>query len=283
MTLEGAGALALEGIPDDAVEVIVTGEEEAARGGEGDGADTAEDALVGVGHELTVGTDIEETAGGIVGAGTEGVAVGEEVDGVDIALVALEGLCALVGTDIPVLGGGVASARDEGVLVGRDGDAHHVAAVVLELGDLGAGLDIPEDAGHITGAGEDLLVAEEADAADVAGVGDELAAHADGDVAGAEVVHGADVVETTAGDERAGGGVAAGHNPGGAEGDGVDLVGAETVPHEKLAVLGGGHEVVAVGRPVHGVDLGQVTLQGTAHLDLIGVGCNGDVTSHVLD
>ena len=42
----------------------------------------------------------------------------------------------------------------------------------------------------------------------------------------------------------------------------MNLVGGVGIPNNKLAVLRGGDKVSAVGRPVHGVDLGQMTLEG---------------------
>lgn len=41
------------------------------------------------------------------------------------------------------------------------------------------------------------------------------------------------------------------------------LVGGVSVPDNELAVLGGRDDVPVVGRPVHGVDLGEMTLEGT--------------------
>ena len=52
-----------------------------------------------------------------------------------------------------------------------------------------------------------------------------------------KVVDGANVVETTAGDEVARGGVCAGHDPARTKGDSVDLVGGVGIPDDKLAVL----------------------------------------------
>lgn len=42
----------------------------------------------------------------------------------------------------------------------------------------------------------------------------------------------------------------------------MDFVSSVGIPDDELAVLRRGNEVSAVCRPVHGVDLGQVTLQG---------------------
>lgn len=70
-----------ERVPDVAVEVIVTRQQEAPALGEGDGGDPADDVVVGVGHELLVRAEVEQPAGGVVGAGGKGVAVGEELEG----------------------------------------------------------------------------------------------------------------------------------------------------------------------------------------------------------
>lgn len=195
----------------------------------------------------------------------------------------LEGLDALAGSDIPVLCSSVAGATHERVFIGGDRDAHDIAAVVRELRDLAAALDIPEDAGHVTAGREDLGIVDEPAAADVPRVPRELSVRLDGDVAGAEVIDGAHVVETAARDKDAGGRVGAGHNPGRAEGDGVDLVGGHAVPHDELAVLGGAHEMVGIGGPVHGVDLRKMPLESATDLDLVVLGERGDVTSNILN
>lgn len=189
--------------------------------------------------ELAVGTNVKQSAGGIVGTSDKRVAVGEELDGVDVGLVAGKSLDGLAGADIPELGESVAGTGDEGVLVGRvEADAHDVAEVVGKLGDALAGLNVPLDTGHVARGGEDGAVVDEATAGEVAGVAGELAGDARRAVALLiEVVYGADVVETTAGDKVARGGIGAGHDPRGAEGDGVDLVGGVGIPDDELAVL----------------------------------------------
>lgn len=55
-----------ERIPDVAVEVVVAGEQEAPALGERHGGDPAYDVVVGVGHELLVRTEVEQSAGGVV-------------------------------------------------------------------------------------------------------------------------------------------------------------------------------------------------------------------------
>lgn len=62
MTCENTNALTAEGVPDVASPVVVTTEEDAARDGECDGGDTAKDIVVSEDVELTVSTDIEQTA-----------------------------------------------------------------------------------------------------------------------------------------------------------------------------------------------------------------------------
>ena len=66
----------------------------------------------------------------------------------------------------------------------------------------------------------------------------QLAAHADVALAGLQVVDGADVVQASAGDIVPRGGVGAGHHPGGAQGDGVDL--ADTPGEDHRTSVGGG-------------------------------------------
>lgn len=121
-----------------------------------------------VGVKLAVGTDIEQTAGSVVGTSTEGVAVGEELNGIDVGLVSGERLDGLAGTDIPQFGESVACTGNEDVLVGRvDADRHHVTQVVGELGDLGTRLNIPQHTGHIAGRGNDAAVIDEATAGEI--------------------------------------------------------------------------------------------------------------------
>ena len=51
--------LALECIPDITVVIVVPGKQDSARVGECDRGDTAEDIVVGVGVEFTIGSEIE--------------------------------------------------------------------------------------------------------------------------------------------------------------------------------------------------------------------------------
>ena len=167
-----------------------------------------------VGVEFPVGTDIEETASGVIGTGTEGVSVGEELNGVDIGFVTSKCLDSLTGTNIPEFGESIASTRDEDVLVGGvDADGHDIAKVVCEFGDLGAGFDIPQHTGHVTGRGQNAAIVDETTAGQVTGVARKLARDTGRALTRGKVVNGANVVETTASNIVPTGSVGAGHNP----------------------------------------------------------------------
>ena len=75
------GPLGAHGVPDVAVEVVVSGEEEPAALGEGDAGDAADDVVVRVHGQLLVGADVEQAARGVVGASRERVPVREELWG----------------------------------------------------------------------------------------------------------------------------------------------------------------------------------------------------------
>lgn len=167
------------------------------------------------------------------------MAVREELDGVDVGLVASKGLDGLASANIPELSKGIASTGDEGILVGRvETDAHDVAKVIGKLCDALASLDIPFDTGHVARRCEDAAIIDETAAGEVSGVARQLTGDARGAVALlVEVVYGANVVEATAGDKVTRGSVGTGHYPGGAERDGMDLVGSVSVPNDELAVL----------------------------------------------
>ena len=80
-------------------------------------------------------------------------------------------------------------------------------------------------------------------------------------VASGKVVNGTDVVKTTTSDVVAAGSIGTSHDPRGSERDGVDLVCAVGVPDDKLTILRSRDEMPSVGRPVHGVNLGQMPFQ----------------------
>jgi len=128
---------------------VLTGKEEAARLAERDAGDAADDVVVRVHGQLLVGAQVEQAAGGVVGAGGEGQAVGEEGDGVDVRLVAGEGLAAQAVAHVPQLGRRVARAAHERARVGRQRQRHHVARVPRERRALLARLDVPQRAAHI--------------------------------------------------------------------------------------------------------------------------------------
>ena len=166
-------------------------------------------------------------------------------------------------SDIPELGESITSTRDELVVVERvDAQAHNVAKMIGKLVYLGASLEIPEHARHVARGCEDALVADESAAAEVSRVARQFTCHACGTFPCRQVVDGANVIETTAGNVVARGRVGTGHDPRGAKGDGVDLVCCVGIPDDQLAVLRGRDEMAAVRRPVHGVDLGEMALEG---------------------
>jgi len=208
--------LTLERVPDIDFEVIIAGNEEATAEGEIHGGDAAHQLLGTVVHKLAGSADVPQTAGGIVGASAESLGVGEELHGVNVGVVATEGLHALALTDVPQLGCGVASTRHEDVRIRvlGNGHAHDIAVVVVEVGDLVSSLNVPQDAGHITGRSDNLAVSEEAAARQVSSVGVKLTAHANLRLPAAQVVDGANVVETTASNEATGRRVGTGHDPG---------------------------------------------------------------------
>lgn len=189
--------------------------------------------------------------------------VREELNRIDIRLVSSKGLDGLASTDIPQLGKGIAGTRDEGVLVGRvEADAHDISEVIGELDNLAASLNVPLHAGHVTRRGENTPVVDEAAARQVACVAGELAGNPGGAVPVLiEVVDGADVIETTAGNVIAAGRVGARHDPGRAQGDGVDLIGGVSVPDDELAILRSRNQMPSVGRPVHSINLGEMALE----------------------
>lgn len=71
--------LALHGVPDIAVEVIVACKEQAAAEREGHRCDATDDALVGVGSQLLVCPQVKQAAGGVVRACADGLSIGEEL------------------------------------------------------------------------------------------------------------------------------------------------------------------------------------------------------------
>jgi len=264
---EHTDTLAFQGVPDVARPVVITTEEDAARDGERYGGDTAEDVVVRESVQFTVRPNIEQSARSIIRAGSKGIAVREELHSIDVRFVASEGLRCTTAAYIPQLGRGIASTRDEDILVGAEGQAHNVPGVVTELDHPHAGFDIPEHAGHVTRTGDNLPVVDESAATEITGVRAELSSTLDtAPLFAVEVVDGANVIQSTASHEVAGGRVSASHDPARPQGDGVDFVGGISVPDDKFAVLGGGHEVTAVGGPMHRVYFGEMAPERPARL-----------------
>ena len=68
----------LEGVPNVAVVVVVTGKQDSPTGREGDRGDPAEDVVVHERVELPVCSEVEQAAGRVVGSGRERVSVREK-------------------------------------------------------------------------------------------------------------------------------------------------------------------------------------------------------------
>lgn len=71
--------LAFQSVPDVAVEVIVAGQEQSATLGESHGGDAADDVVVAVHHQLLVGTQVKQPAGGIIRACAKCIPIGEKL------------------------------------------------------------------------------------------------------------------------------------------------------------------------------------------------------------
>ena len=91
---------------------------------------------------------------------------------------------------------------------------HDVASMITEFYDSHTSLDVPQHTGHISGASHNLAIVQEAAAAEVSGVCAKLTSALDiVALLGMQVVDGADIVETTAGNEVSGGRISACHDP----------------------------------------------------------------------
>ena len=80
MTCKNTDAFTLKSIPNVTGPVVVSAEEDTARNGEGDRSNTAQDIVMSECVELSVGANVKETAGGIVGTRRKGISIGEESD-----------------------------------------------------------------------------------------------------------------------------------------------------------------------------------------------------------
>lgn len=76
---------------------------------------------------------------------------------------------------------------------------------------------------HVSGGGEDTGIIQEAARGQITGVPLEFLAHPDISFTGLEAVDGADVVQTSAGNKAARGGIGTSHHPARPERDGMDL------------------------------------------------------------
>lgn len=72
-------SVSLHGVPDVAVKVIVTSQQQTAGARESHGGDATDDVVMAVEAELLVCTQVKQPAGGVVGACGEGAAVGKEL------------------------------------------------------------------------------------------------------------------------------------------------------------------------------------------------------------
>lgn len=156
-----------ERIPDVAVEVIVPREEEAPTLGEGDGGDPTYDVVVGVNHELLIRTKVEQPAGGIIRASGKRIAIWKETDGIDVRLVASEGLPAHPFSHIPEFSGSITSTGHKQPGVRSEREAHDVPGVSRERGRLLTRLNVPQSTGGVSRAGNNLIVVQEAAAGQV--------------------------------------------------------------------------------------------------------------------
>lgn len=71
--------IGFEGVPHVAVEVIVAGKQQATAFGKGHRGNAADDVVMRVHHQLLVGTQVKEPAGGIVRARGKRIPIGEEL------------------------------------------------------------------------------------------------------------------------------------------------------------------------------------------------------------
>ena len=145
---------------------------------------------------------------------------------------------------------------------------HNITSVTFKAGLNLSRLDIPQETFVVTRRGQDLGVGNKATARQETVVRAQFPEDLDGDLLGGQIEDRANVVQTTTGNKVTRGRVADSHHPGRTKGDGVDLVGRDSVPNQQLSVLRGGNNVFVIIRPVQSIDLGQVTLQGPTDLHL---------------
>ena len=66
-------------VPDVAVKVIISGQEESATLAEGDASDATDDVVVAVHGQLLIRPDVKHSACGIVTSGGKGITIGEKL------------------------------------------------------------------------------------------------------------------------------------------------------------------------------------------------------------
>lgn len=265
-------------IPHIAIAIIIPGKEQSARDAESDRRDTAQDIIVRVLVHLAICAHVEEAARGVVRARGEGIAVREELDSVDIAFVACEGLYCFAGTDVPDLGHGVACARDEDVGIRAEREAssrtsseekrlkektpadspHDIPSVIIVLLNPNPILNVPEHTSHITGTSQNLPIIQEPAARQVSRMRRELSRNFNGSLPTPKVINRADVVETSTSYPVPRRRIRARHDPTTAQRHSMHLVCRVCVPDDQFPVLRGRDEVSLVTGPVHGVDLSEM-------------------------
>ena len=109
-----------------------------------------EDTTYGVTLELTVCSDIEEAARCIIGTSTKGIAVREELNGVNVRIMCSKSLDTFLLSNIPELCKRITGARHELIGIKRVyAQTHNISKMVGKFVYLGSCLKIPEDASHV--------------------------------------------------------------------------------------------------------------------------------------
>lgn len=73
-------SLPFQSVPNVAVEVVVSSQQQASALGEGHGSDATDDVVVAVHHQLLVSTQVKQPAGGVIGACAKCIPVGEKLE-----------------------------------------------------------------------------------------------------------------------------------------------------------------------------------------------------------
>lgn len=167
--------------------------------------------------------------------------------------------CLLSGlrSEIPELASSVYGTGDVGVIIGTQAYADYVTSVSCEISRLLVRLQVPDAATknslrqsktkflssrclhlHVAGAGDNVAVVQESTGRQEALVAEQLPGHLghSGCVTVVDVVNGALVVHTSAGDEVTRLGERDRHNPGRAQRNDLDLVAGPRVPDDEFPV-----------------------------------------------